>query len=799
MWQDVRLALRLAAKSPGATALSVLSMGLGIGLTAGIFSVVDAGLLRPIAVSRPGDLFAATSIADDGQAFDEYGWLDYQDMVRATGGLATLIASQRRGSMLGSAEENRPLLLTSPVTANYFSVLGLRAELGAASVDAIEGRPQVVLSHKLWMTRFGGDPHIAGKTILLNGKAFQVSGVMPSQFHGLARGISTDVWIGTDAWFHVFGGQNEEQSRKEEQSRAGQFYIAARLKPGVSAAYAAAVLDAAIRGPGKHKPAPTGATGTYLEPKFAPTWTASLLYGGGLLLVLGAILLVACANVAQLRLAQTETRRKELAMRKALGASGWRVMRQLLVETAVLTIAGLGLGIAVASAFMNKVAMFISTIDARLDLGISLDARVLTYTVAAMIFSVLLAGIAPARHAMRMHVAEALKSDQGVAGPRGGWMRRVLVVGQVAVSVALTGSAVLFLASLRNAAEVRPGLDPHKNLLALEVAHGPEATVSSWCVPASERLAALPGVRGATYARRLPLSGSGGGWTIRVAVPGRAPLDVRANSVAGNYFSMLGTRVVLGRGIDSSDREGSVPSVVISETLARQMLPGRNPVGLWVSVGGKQRQVVGVAEDAPSNDLHEAPSAYLFLPYTQMPLGDVTLMVETAGDPALIERAARRELKSFDPSSEVFEAGTLRQQMDAALAPDTMVASLISGLGAFAVLLTAAGLFGVVQYSVNRRTRELGLRIALGAHPAQIQRMILGESLWIAAWGVPLGLGLLMAAAQLARSAVLGVSPLDPRIYLISAVLVIAVTLAAGWLPARRATRVDPMEALRAE
>jgi predicted permease len=768
-------------------------MALGIGLTAGIFSVVDAGLLRPIAVSRPGDLFAATSIADDGQAFAEYGWLDYQDMVRATGGLATLIASQRRGSMLGGADENRPLLLTSPVTSNYFSVLGLRAQLGAASVDAVEGRAQVVLSHKLWMTRFGGDPHIAGKSILLNGKAFQVAGVMPSQFLGLARGISTDVWISADAWFHVFGGQ------QEEQSRAGQFEIAARLKPGVSAAHAAAVLDAAIRGPGKHKPSPARATGTSLEPKFAPTWTASLLYGGGLLLVLGAILFVACANVAQLRLAQTETRRKELAMRKALGASGWRVMRQLLVETAVLTVAGFGLGIVVANAFMNKAAMLVSTIDTRLDLGIALNARVLTYAVAAMLFSVMLASIAPVRHAMSLHVAEALKADQGVAGPGGGWMRRVLIAGQVAVSVVLTGSAVLFVASLRNAAQVRPGLDPHKNLLVLEVAHGREATVATWCVPASERLAALPGVRGATYARRLPLSGSGGGWSIRVEVPGRAPLDVRANNVAGNYFSLLGTRVVAGRGIDASDREGSVPAVVISQTLARHMLPDRNPLGQWISVGGKPRQVVGVAEDAPSSDLHEMPSAYLFLPYTQMPLDDVTLMIETAGDPVLIERAARRELKIFDPRSEVYEAGTLRKQMEAALAPDAMMASLISGLGVFAVLLTAAGLFGVVQYSVNRRTRELGLRIALGAHPAQIQRMILGESLRIAAWGVPLGLGLLAVTARLARSAVLGVSPLDPRIYLVSGVLVTALTLASGWLPARRATRIDPMEALRSD
>jgi putative ABC transport system permease protein len=767
-------------------------MALGIGLTAGIFSVVDAALLRPIAVDRPADLFAVTSLADDGQFFDSYGWPDYQDMARAGDDLATLVAFQERGTMLGLAEENM-FVRISPVTPSYFPVLGVHAELGAASMEAAEGRPQAVLGHKLWEKRFGGDPQIVGKTILLNQKVFQVAGVMPREFVGLARGEVTDVWVSTDAWFTVLGNRGDQQSRK------GQFYLVGRLKPGVTAPHAAAVLDAAIRGEGKHKHAPAGATGTSLESKYALNWTANLMFGGGLLLILGAILFVASANVAQLRLAQAETRRKELAMRIALGASAWRVVRQLLVETAVLSIAGFGLGIVVAEIFMNKVAQFIAASSVSLDFGISLNTRVLVYTVGAMLLSVLVAGLAPARQALRLHVSEVLKSDQGVAGTGGGWQRRVLIVGQVAVSVALTGSAVLFVTSLRNAEAVRPGLDPHKNLLTLAVNPGRKGTASTWCVPACERLAALPGVRGATYARRLPLSGSGGRWSIRVEVPGQAPLDVLENNVGANYFPLLGTRVVAGRGIDSSDREGSPPVAVVSQTLARQMLPGRNPVGQWLSVGGRQRQVVGVAEDAPSNQLHEKPSAYLFLPYVQMPLDDVTLIIETAGEPAALERAARRELKSFDPRSEVYEASTLRKQVEGALSWDTMMASVVSGMGAFAVLLTAAGLFGVVQYSVNRRTRELGLRMALGAHPSEIQRMILGESLRMAAWGVPLGLVLLGMAAHYARSVVLGVSPLDVRIYAISAMLVTALTLAAGWLPARRATRVDPMEALRSE
>jgi len=284
-----------------------------------------------------------------------------------------------------------------------------------------------------------------------------------------------------------------------------------------------------------------------------------------------------------------------------------------------------------------------------------------------------------------------------------------------------------------------------------------------------------------------------------VEVAGLPPLDVRANNVGGNYFNLMGTRVMAGRGIDPGDRAGSPPVAVVSQTLARQMLPGRNPLGQWISVDGRPRQVVGIAEDAPSNELHEEPSPYLFLPYAQMPLGDVTLMVETAGEPAVLERSARQELKRFDSRSLVYDASTLRRQIDQALSWDSMMASVASGMGAFGVLLTAAGLFGVVQYSVNRRTRELGLRVALGARPGEIERMILGESLRMAAWGVPLGLGLLGLAARAARTAVLGVSPLDPRIYVISAVAVTSLTIAAAWLPARRATRVDPMEALRCD
>jgi predicted permease len=392
-----------------------------------------------------------------------------------------------------------------------------------------------------------------------------------------------------------------------------------------------------------------------------------------------------------------------------------------------------------------------------------------------------------------------MTSEQGSTGARGGWQKRLLIVGQVAVSVALFGCAVLFVTSLRNAAAVRPGLDPEKKLLVLTVAPGRNTTAAAWCEAACDRLAGLPGVRAATYSRRLPLSGSGGGYAVRVEVPGQAPLDVLENNVGGNYFPVMGTRLVAGRGIDANDREGAPLVTVVSRNFAHQLLAGQEPLGHWIKVAGRMRQVVGIAEDGPSNDLHEPPSPFLFLPYAQEPLGDLTLMIETAGEPAALEHAVKLELKRYDSRATIFTAGTLRQQLDQALSEDTILASIASGLGIFGILLTAAGLFGVLQFSVNRRTRELGLRMALGARPGEIQRLILGESLRMAAWGIPIGMGLLAAAAWYARSLVLGVSTLDPRMYALSAATVLGLTLLAAWLPARRATRVDPMAALRSE
>lgn len=773
------------------TALCILSMGLGIGLTTALFSMADAVFLRPFAFDRPGEVFWLSSRGDDGNSIG-YGWPDYQDMQRSASNLADLAAYQRNGGIIEIGGEKHSVLVY-PASSNFFQFLGVQARLGRASLDRIAGEPAAVIGHRLWDQRFGSDPHVAGQHMVLSGRLFVIAGVMPEEFSGLMRGVPNDVFVNMEDWFSLPERARERYARDGQ----GNFEILARLRPGVTPQRAAARFDAAIRGVGKYKPAPGGKTGTYLEARFAPDWRDTVI-GGGLLLVFGLVLFVACANVAQVRLAQAEGRKRELGIRMALGAGSLRLTGELLLESSLISFAGAGLGLLLAQFVMQQASAYLTAIVSYLDYGVRLDSRVLIFALTATVCAAVFSSVAPARRGVKVTVMDALKSEQGMTGSRNTGQKKALVIGQIAVSVMLFGLAMLFLQSFRNAASVRPGFEPERRMLVIGAARGLKISALAWGEEACQRLGALPGVRGATFSRRLPFSGSGGGLTVRVEMPGQAPRGVALNNVAGNWFAVMGTRILAGRAIDNNDRENGALVAVVSQLFAHQFFLDRDPVGQWITIEGKKRQIIGVAENGFNEDIRERPAPYLYLPFTQMPVGDLVLMVETASDPGRLANAARDVLKRFDPAA-VVGMTTLREHMHQALAIDELMLTISVGLGAFGFLLTAAGLFGVIEYAVNRRIREIGLRMALGAPSDRIWKMVIADSLRMATIGVPIGFMLLFAAVWPVRAFVLGVTAFAPTIYVAGGLAAIVITISAAWLPATRATRIDPMAALRSE
>src|SRR5579871_2199623 len=407
--QDLRVALRVLSKNRGATFLCIVSIALGIGLVTSVFSLGDAMFLRPFAFDRPGEVYWLSSRGDDGNQIG-YCWPDYQDMLGASPGLAEIATYERMGGTVGTGDD-RQFVLSYPSSPNYFQFLGVKALVGRASLDPIAGEPAVVIGYRLWQHRFGADPHIAGKRIVFDGRNFVVAGVMPAEFAGMLRRVPNDVWISLDDWFHLPGRAHEKEERD-----AGNYEIIARLQSGVTVPHAAAQFDAAIRGLGKRKPAPRGEAGTVLEASFAPGWRDTLEGGGGLLLVLALVLFVACANVAPLRLAQVETRKRELGIRVAMGATASRVARQMLVETALVATAGSLAGVWLAQFLMRTFSQFITAAEPYLDLGLRLDYRVLVFAVAAAVCAVVFSGFAPVSQAVKVNVIDVVKSDQGTAG-----------------------------------------------------------------------------------------------------------------------------------------------------------------------------------------------------------------------------------------------------------------------------------------------------------------------------------------------------------------------------------------------
>lgn len=805
MGHDLKHAVRLLAARPGWTAVAVLSLAAGIGLNTTAFSVADALLLRPLPVHRPDELVSLLARVENGRNVS-FSFAEYAELRVQGSALQGLAAYAARGTML-NIDGELELIPVIVASGDYFEVLGVRPQLGrllrSDSDAGLDAQPAAVISHSLWQRRFGGDPAIIGRSVRFGDGSLPVVGVAPPEFNtGLGKVLLNGLWVGPAGWLAMGLSRSEFLDRKVRS-----FEVIGRLAPGVSGKAAraqVASVGARLRAAWTDSNRDVIFQTELISQKAGGRVKAALL----LLLIVGLVLWIACGNVAGLLLAQSEERRREIGIRQALGASRWRLVRQMLTECALLAALGMGGGLLLAQWLLQSLPAFLPP-GPQLDLGLRLDARVFGYTAGMALLTVLLVGLAPALRAARVGIMPVLKGSMGQSqGGRRSVLRAVLVAAQVALAVVLLNTSGLLLRSFLLTQAASPGFDTTRNLLSVQIA--PERNSSREQTQAAfqqirERAAALPGVRRATLARRMPMSGSGGGAMVAVEFPGvKLPEDqrrtrLRYNQVGAGYFEALGTRVLRGRGFNEADHAQAPRVALVSEALAHTYFPRGDALDRSLLIEGNETRIAGVVEDARINGIHERPAPFVYLPFAQYPSGDGTLIIESAGDPAALAPAVKAAIHEAAPGSIILTTVTMRDHMKSALFLDWVQAVVSIGVASLGVLLAGVGLFAAVSYSVGRRMREFGLRLALGAGRRDVFSLVLRQSFLMTIAGAGVGLIGAFLVARLLQSQLYGVTPGDPLTLLASALFALAIALTASLQPAARAVRVDPVTALRCD
>jgi predicted permease len=792
MFHDLRFALRQLAKSPGFTAVAVLSLAIGIGVNSTLFSALDAAFLRPLPFKNADEIVQIYG--------PSFSYPEYEELRAALPSLSSLAAVGHHGSLLQGTERTE-MFSSGVVSSDYFSALGIAPAAGrlfSAEVDR-SGQPSVVISYGLWQSRYGGDPHLVGQTITLDKHPVTVLGVTAQGFTGEQRIPVCDLW------------QPAEARRDTLDRRNREFHLLGRLKPGATVAQVQAEVEIFVARnlPDATKTADGRRVGVDVRSETADT-AGRDTYGALVMAVVGLVLLVACANVAVLLLARHEERRRELAVRLALGGSRWRLIRLLLVESTLLSLLGAAAGLLLTTWCVQLVpllipsAMFAHLVDLRV------DGRVLGLTLGLSGFATLAFGLLPAWRATRLDIGPLLKSDTSPAlgGTRWFTLRNILVVGQVAVALVFLAVAALFIRGFGRGQQSDLGFTQKNLLLAMVALNGGREGVDD-CQQLQERLRALPGVRAVSAGSWAPLALSGGGATVRVLPPGAEVADtaggepVQSVSVEPGYFATLGLPLLRGRDFGPRDNDAGTRVAIVSEAMAKRYWPGEDPVGKIFRAGNRElapREIVGVARDLvdPSRS-SAAPPPCVYLPLRQEFRGEVRLLIATRRDPVELAGLVRGEIRRFNDRLTLLDVTTMGAQLRFALFAQWVGAWLGGVLGLLAFVLAVSGLYGVVAYAVSRRTRELGIRLALGARPADTLWLVLRQGLMLGVVGVGLGLPLAVAAGFALRGVLFGIGPADPLALAGASLLVIGVALLASYLPARRAMRVDPVEALRSE
>ncbi len=802
--QDLRFALRNLAKSPGFTAAAIAILALGIGANTAIFSLIDAVVLHPL----PG-VAAPEALVDVGGDSVSYPW--YRDVREAAAPSLDLAAWRVRAMSLSGAVPEH--VRGGIVSGNYFDVLGVRPSAGRllTRADETSGEAAAVLGQRLWKNRFGSDPAIVGASIRLNGVPFTVVGIAPAGFRGTAFGGAPDLWVSIGSWPKLATG---EFMRLDLEKRGwGWLSLVGRVKPGVSREQAGAAIRLAA-----HREA---AAFPKDSPERAPialqsTLRAAAGFGqsgdpvrflGMLVAAVGVALAIACANLANLLLARAAARRKEMAVRQAIGASRSRLVRQLLTETLTLAVLGGAAGLLVATWSLGSIAKM--PLPGDLSLAAfepALDARALAFTLLLSAATGLAFGLLPALQASRRSVNADLQAA-GTTGSSRNRARGALVAAQVSLCLLLLVSGGLLTRSLRRALATDLGFQPRGLTLAsvdlaLQRYDAPRA--EAFLREARERIADSPGVRAASWVGLVPLDG--GQWTETFSIEGSpAPSgqreEVEINALGAGFFRTMEIPLSQGREFDDAiDRDGSAPVVLVNEAMARKGWPGQSALGKRIEVAGALRTVVGVGRDFRTGSFSDGPVPQVYLPLAQgAATGQATLLVRGASDRVDLRSLIRAEFRRIDPSLPVAGLATYDDELGAQLVPQRLGSALIGLFGFFSLALAAVGIYAVISCSVEGRTREIGIRMALGARSADVRALVVAQSVRPVAVGLLVGLALGAAAARLLRGFLFDVSPFDPLTFGAVTVLLLLCALGAAYLPARRASRIDPMTSLRTD
>ena len=805
LWQDIRFGFRALRKSPGFSLIAVLTLALGIGANSTIFSWISSTLLNPIPGARDARDLVSVGKGEE----DDFSYLDYKDLREASASFTGLAASKM--VPLDLSGTGRPERIWGMlVSANYFDVLGVRPALGRGFLADEElkpdGAPYAVISYRLWQTRFAGTDSVLGRTLTLNKHPYTIVGVTDRFFEGSDTGLRADIWVPLMMAPQLLSNPQRLQWRSE-----GWLELIGRLKPGVSPRGAQEEMNLLMGRIVAQFPNWHQGNNDVIA---APLWRAP--YGANarlsvllppLLAISAIVLLLACANVANLLLVRSIGRRREIAVRLSMGASRWRLMRFLLAESFLLALAGGAIAILIATWTAGTFSNFIPPSDLPISLNMHVDRSVFLATLGVSFLACLVFGVVPALRSSNLAPAEVLKED---AGSVSGGLHKArlaggLVVAQIALSLSLLVAAGLFIRSIRQAQLFNPGFNSQGVLLAsfdlFPEGYGSDEGLA-FDRQLLAKLEAAPGVESVTLSNWAPLSFSFDYTTVNPA--GYAPqphesMDVLSSIIAPDYFRTMQIPMIAGRDFTLADKQDSQRVAIVNEALARRFWPRQNAMGQRIHAYDDWYTIVGISQTTNAMKLGEAPRPFLYLPLFQEYSHREIIHARVAGDPLAFAATAEKAVHDLDADMPVYDVTSLALQVQLASIGVRVAGTFVGAFGLLALILAAVGIYGVVSYSTRQRTREIGIRMALGATPRDVLKLVLQGGLRMTLLGLALGLGVSLALARYLRTLLFGVGSTDSLAYATVIVLLFAVALMACYFPARRATRVNPLEALRHE